>query len=88
MDRRLTSTYPGDGAQNVSATYDQSGHGFGIGQLTSLVDAAGTLNRSYDELGNRLSETRQSGSSTATSYSCDGARRIANISYPSGWLIM
>jgi YD repeat-containing protein len=36
MDRVLTKTFPEDSAENVSYTYDQSGHGDGIGRLTSV----------------------------------------------------
>lgn len=43
LDRVLTASYPADSAENVSSTYDQGGHGFGVGRLTGVVDAAGTL---------------------------------------------
>jgi YD repeat-containing protein len=49
LDRVLTMTFPADSAENVAYTYDQSGHGSGIGRLTSVTDAAGTLSRSYDQ---------------------------------------
>ena len=61
LDRVITTTYPGDAAANVSYTYDESGYGFGVGRLTTVTDAAGKLNRSYDERGNVLSETRSFG---------------------------
>ena len=82
---RLTSqTYPGDSAENVSYTYDEAGHGFGIGRLTLLTDAAGTLSIDYDERGNILSETRVQGSATlVTSYNYDKASRTIAITYPS-----
>lgn len=40
---------------------DQSGHGDGIGRLTTMTDTAGTLSRTYDQLGNLLAEKRTKG---------------------------
>jgi len=84
LDRVLHTEYPNDSTENVSYFYDQAGHGFGIGYLTSLKDAAGTLSRSYDEQGSMLSEKRVNGSaSLKTTYTYDLASRIASIAYPS-----
>jgi len=88
LDRGITITYPGNTAENVTKTYDQTGHGFGVGRLTSVTDAAGTLSRSYDERGNVLSETRvRNGVTLNTSYAYDAASRISSVTYPSGWTI-
>lgn len=85
LNRMLTTEYPAHPAENVSLTYDQPGHGFGIGRLTSVADAAGTLSRSYDERGNIVRETRVRGSvSLTTSYTFDSANRVLSITYPSG----
>jgi RHS repeat-associated protein len=85
LNRMLTTTYPADAAENVAQSYDQSGHGFGVGRLTSVTDAVGTLSRSYDERGNVLSERRVHGAVTLlTSYTYDAASRVASIIYPSG----
>ncbi len=88
LDRILTTTYPADAAENVKYTYDRTGHGSGIGRLTNVTDAVGTLSRSYDERGNLTSEKRVHGSVTfSTKYSYDGASRIASITYPSGTVV-
>lgn len=88
LDRPLTVTYPADATLNVAFTYDQTGHGKGIGRLTSLTDAAGSLSRSYDERGNMLTETRTVGTTNyPTTYSYDAASRVASITYPSGTLV-
>lgn len=88
LDRVLTKTFPSHSAENVIYTYDQSGHGAGIGRLTSVTDAAGTLSRSYDQLGNLLSDARTtSAASLTTAYTYDAANRIASVSYPSGALV-
>ena len=41
LDRVNTASYPADAAENVTYTYDQGS--FGIGRLTGVTDAAGTL---------------------------------------------
>lgn len=90
LDRVLTTTYPADTAENVSYTYDQNGAGFsfGVGRLTSVTDAAGTMSRSYDERGNLQSETRINGTNTLTTgYTYDGANRVASIAYPDGTVV-
>ncbi len=88
LDRALATTFPADSAENVAISYDQTGHGFGVGGLTTVTDAAGTLSRSYDERGNITSETRTRGAATLlTSYGYDAASRIASVTYPSGWTI-
>jgi RHS repeat-associated protein len=88
LNRPLTTTYPADAAENVAFTYDQAGHGFGIGRLTSATDAAGTLSRAYDERGNMLTEKRVHGAATLlTSFTYDGASRTSSIKYPSGWKV-
>ncbi len=90
LDRPLTTTYPAHAAENVAYTYDQTGSGFsfGIGRLTSVTDAAGSLTRTYEERGNLLSEIRVNGTTTLTTkYAYDGASRIANMTYPDGTLV-
>jgi len=88
LDRVLTMTFLSDSAENVSYTYDESGHGSGIGRLTSVSDAAGTLSRSYDQLGNLLTDARMTSAAMLTTwYTYDPANRIASISYPSGTLV-
>ena len=85
LNRVLTMTFPSDSAENVAYTYDESGHGTGIGRLTSVADAAGTLSRSYDQLGNLLTDARTSGTvNLTTTYAYDPANRVASITYPSG----
>lgn len=68
--------------------YDQGGHGDGIGRLTSVTDAGGTLSRSYDQFGNRLTDARTTGTAKlTTTYSYDAANRIASITYPWGTVV-
>jgi RHS repeat-associated protein len=88
LNRVISTTYPANSSENVAYSYDQPGHGFGIARLTSVADAAGLLNRSYDERGNLLSETRTRGSIALTaSYTYDAASRVASITYPSKWSV-
>ena len=88
LDRLLSTSYPAGPAENVAYTYDGPAAGFGIGRLTSVTDAAGSLARTYDERGDLLTETRISGSATLlTAYTYDGARRVSSVTYPSGWTV-
>jgi RHS repeat-associated protein len=90
LDRVLTTTYPADSAENVTYTYDQTGTGFsfGVGRLTSVVDAAGSLTKAYEERGNLEAETRVSGKTTLTTgYTYDRANRMSSITYPDGTVI-
>jgi RHS repeat-associated protein len=88
VNRILATSYPADSTLNVTYTYDQTGHGFGVGRLTFLTDAAGTLSRLYDERGKMLNETRVNGSTTlTTAYTYDAASRVSSIRYPSGWTV-
>ena len=90
IDRILTTSYPADTAEDVAYTYDQTGTGFsfGIGKLTSVTDAAGSLTRAYEERGNLLAETRVIGTTTLTTgYTYDGANRIASMTYPDSTLV-
>ena len=89
LDRVLTTKYPADATENVTYTYDQVGHGFSVGRLTSVTDGAGTLSRSYDERGNVLSERRGHGNTTlVTSYTYDAGNRVSSITYPSRWSVV
>jgi RHS repeat-associated protein len=86
-DRILTRSYPADSTQNVTYTYDQTGTGFafGIGRLTTVADPAGSLTRSYDELGNTVSEKRTNGSNHFNSFfSYDAASRLLGVTTPAG----
>jgi len=89
LDRNLTVVWTGDTTLNVTNTYDQTGHGFGIGRLTSSVDQPGTLSLTYDERGNITNEIRiVTGVGTlTTSTSFDAASNVASITYPSTTLV-
>ena len=90
MDRISSVSYPADPPENVTYTYDQKGPGFafGIGRLTTLKDAVGSLTRTYDERGNLIREQRISSTNVfTTTYGYDAASRLASITYPSGALV-
>jgi RHS repeat-associated protein len=89
LDRSLTVAYTGDTTLNVSNTYDQTGHGFGVGRLTSATDQVGSLTLTYDERGNVTKEIRTPTGLSAlnTSTTFDGASNVSSITYPSGNLV-
>jgi RHS repeat-associated protein len=88
-DRNLTIRYPWHSSFNVSKTYDQGGHGYGIGRLTSVTDQPGSDSFTYDERGNITGESRViTGIGTlTTSTSYDAANRVSSITYPSGTVV-
>lgn len=88
LDRRLTATYPADTSENVAYTYDQTGHGDGIGRLTSMTDQAGNFSRSYDERGNITSEGQTHSTYNLTNtYGYDSAGLITSLTYPDGMVL-
>jgi RHS repeat-associated protein len=87
LDRPLTRSYPADSTQNVSFTYDQtsSPHTFGIGRLTSVTDAAGSVSLGYDERGATTFKRRTvSSTNYDMSFGYNAAGRPTDITYPSG----
>ena len=89
LERNLTVAWTGDSTLNVTNTYDQAGHGFGIGRLTSSTDQPGTLSLTYDERGNITKEVRKvTGAGTLTTATTfDAASNVASITYPSSTLV-
>jgi RHS repeat-associated protein len=90
LNRVLTMQYTGDSTLSVTNTYDQTtGHGFGIGRLTSAADQAGSLSLTYDERGNITNESRViTGAGTLnTSTTYDAAGNVSSITYPSGTVV-
>lgn len=89
LNRVKTVKYTGDTTLNVTNSYDQTGHGSGIGRLTSATDQAGTLSLTYDQRGNVTKEVRTptglSALTTLTAY--DAASNVASITYPDGNLV-
>jgi len=86
LDRPLTATYTGDTTLNVSNTYDQTGHGFGVGRLTSATDQVGSLSLTYDERANITNESRvvTSAGTLNMTTGFDAASNVSSITYPSG----
>jgi len=85
LDRILKVDYPKT-TDDVTYRYDETGHGFGVGRLTSVDDATGHLARTYDERGNVVGETRDVNRKTTlrTAYHYDAADRLIELGYPSG----
>ena len=84
---RVTSVvYPGETSSNVAYTYDSvTGGNKGIGRLTGVTDAAGTVTYTYDILGRTIEEERVIGTETYTiGYGYDDAGNVVSTTYPSG----
>ena len=93
LNRELTRTFPANGAENVLETYDQTtGHGFGIGHLTSMTDPGGTVVYTWDERGHPTYESRTTsgwgyGIEMDQSLYYDAAGRVQAYINPSGWSV-
>lgn len=89
LNRILTTTFPNDSTLNLAKTYDQTGHGFAVGRLTSVTDQAGSLSLIYDERGNITQENRViTGAGTlnlSTAY--DAANNVVSTTYPSATVV-
>ncbi|WP_426213700.1 RHS repeat-associated core domain-containing protein [Mesorhizobium abyssinicae] len=87
---RITAVaYPGETALNVTYTYDSTASGNkGVGRLTGVTDAAGTVGYVYDLLGRVIQEQRVIGSQTyTTAYGYDAAGNVVTETYPSGRIV-
>ncbi|MCG8049403.1 MAG: RHS repeat protein [Candidatus Thiodiazotropha endolucinida] len=83
LNRLTHISYP-DTSLNVTYNYDQGTDG--IGKLTSIVDANGTTNYTYNTYGDLVTQTRTSSDSIVTTfnYDYDTYGRLASLTYPSG----
>jgi len=88
---RMTGRTYSNGDPSVSYTYDQTtclaGETacYNVGRRTSVTDAAGSENFSYDKMGREWAEQRTTNSitkSTSYTYNLDGS--LATLTYPSG----
>ncbi len=94
-NREVTRTFPGNAAENVYKTYDQTGAwGFGIGRLTTMSNTT-TLSTSlytryiaYDERGNDIGGADVLGGGAFwfnNSKHYDNASRLYYVTDPYGW---
>ena len=87
VNREITRTFPGNSAEDVYKTYDQTGgYGYGVGHLTTMTDAGQTLYIGYDERGNDIVELHTLGAyNFVILKSYDAASRINVITTPDGY---
>ncbi|MEE8496293.1 MAG: RHS repeat-associated core domain-containing protein [Xanthomonadales bacterium] len=85
LNRLTDISYP-DSTLDVSFTYDVGTNG--KGRLSSMTDAVGTVDYTYDARGNLSSESRSIGlHQYITSYAYNAADRLHKITYPSGMVV-
>jgi len=83
---RLISVGHADSNLDVVLGYDEGSNG--RGRLSSMVDASGRAEYSFDARGNLVREDRMAGAVRfSTSYAYDSADRLLRIGYPSGMTI-
>jgi RHS repeat-associated protein len=87
--RLVREAYPADPTQNVSYSYDSTAKGNkGVGRLTGITDASGSVARSYDALGRVIAETRViAGKTYVMRYSYNEVGGLTSITYPSGRVV-
>lgn len=90
LNRLLTVSYPSDSSLNVTLTYDDNpatpgNCGTSIGRLCRVVDASGTTDYKYNDLGHLIEVKEVRGSLTfTTAYEYDLAGVLKKITLPSG----
>jgi len=89
LNREITRTFPGNSAEDVYKTYDQTGgYGYGIGHLTTMYDASQTYSVEFDERGNDIGEIHTIGTANLyVSKYYDAASRIYAITNPDGYTV-
>jgi RHS repeat-associated protein len=84
--RLLTKQYPAAPGENITYTWDSTASGNkGAGRITTITDASGSIQWTYDTLGRTVQETKTTAGVTyMIGYAYDAAGNITQITYPSG----
>jgi RHS repeat-associated protein len=87
--RILTKQFPASTSENVTYAYDSTASGNkGVGRLTNVSDADGSVAWFYDALGRKLQEARTTGASLyGSNFSYDADGNIAQVVYPTGHIV-
>ena len=85
LNRLAAISYP-DSTLIITYVYDQGTNG--IGRLSSVTDATGSSNYTYNQFGNLTEEVRiTSGESFTTAYGYNTNQELTSITYPSGRVV-
>jgi len=84
--RLLTKQYPAATAENIAYTWDATAGGNkGVGRLTRIDDASGSVEWTYDALGRVTQEKKTTATIVYTvGYAYDADRNLTQVTYPSG----
>jgi RHS repeat-associated protein len=87
--RILSKQYPAAPAENITYTWDQAANGNkGLGRLTRIDDASGSVQWVYDTLGRVVQETKTTAGNVYTiGYGYDAAGNVIWMTYPSGRIV-
>ncbi|MEO4001727.1 RHS repeat-associated core domain-containing protein [Mesorhizobium sp. CAU 1732] len=87
--RLLEVSYPGQSALNIEYTYDSTAGGnSGIGRLTGVTDAVGTISYIYDALGHVIKQEKVVGvQNYAFEFEWNDASDLVELVYPSGRIV-
>jgi RHS repeat-associated protein len=87
--RLLSKQYPANSVENVGYTWDSTAGGnYGVGRLTQITDASGSINWTYDAFG-RITQERKitAGIAYTIGYAYDLENNVTQIAYPSGRIV-
>src|SRR5262249_33948550 len=84
--RLLSRQYPAAPGENIAYTWDATtGGNKGIGRLTRIDDASGSVEWTYDALGRVTQETKTTaGMAYTVAYAYDADGNSTQLTYPSG----
>ncbi len=87
--RMLTKEYPADTAENITYTWDSvTGGNKGIGRITRIDDASGSIEWTYNVLGQATQEKKTTASQVyPVDYSYDLDGNVTGMVYPSGRIV-
>jgi RHS repeat-associated protein len=87
--RLLTKSYPAATAENIAYAWDSTtGGNKGVGRITGITDASGSIAWTYDALGRITQETKTTASVAYTvGYAYDADGNVTQITYPSGRIV-
>ncbi len=89
LNRLLSVTYPASARDNITYQYDSTAGGnFGIGRLTKVTSATGSIEFTYNHLGYITAKHYTIDSKTyALGYDYDLVGNLLTLTYPSGRLV-
>ncbi|MFB0536813.1 MAG: PKD domain-containing protein, partial [Anaerolineae bacterium] len=91
LNRLTAKDHGDDGTDDVSYTYDDSGHGYSVGQRTQMEDLSGSTAYYYQDARGRLTREEKdlfdAPQDYVTQYTYDDLDRVVAMTYPEGEVV-